>query len=97
MDDFLADKPLSNEAAARLNVVREQLEGKIKVLINLNSEIVGVCQVDNITCKIDKSEGLIAKLIKYKQKIASARSSPASHLTESLDSPTVTVGPAVKP
>ena len=28
VDDLLADEPLSNKAAARLNVVREQLEEK---------------------------------------------------------------------
>lgn len=97
VDDLLADESLSNEAAACLNVLHEQLEGKLKVLTNLDSKIVGLCQVDNITRQIDESEGNIMKLIECKQKIASAMSSPASHPTESADAPTITVGPAVKP
>ena len=74
VDDLLADETLLNEAAARLNVVLEQLEGKMKVLTNLDGEIVSLCQVDDITREIDESEGIIAKLIECKRKIASAMS-----------------------
>ena len=35
-DDLLADETLSNDSAAHLNVIREQLEGKMKVLTNLD-------------------------------------------------------------
>ena len=45
VDDLLADETLSNEAAAQLNVVREHLEGKMKVLTILNGEIVSLCQI----------------------------------------------------
>ena len=65
-DNLLADETLSNEAATQLNVVREQFEGKMKVLTNCDSEIVSLCQVDDITRKIDESEGIIAKLIDCK-------------------------------
>lgn len=37
VDELLEVTPLSSEAAAQLNVVCEQLEGKMKVLTNLNS------------------------------------------------------------
>ena len=70
VDNLLADETLSNEAAAQLNVVCEQFEGKMKVLTNFDGEIVSLCQVDDITRKIDKSEGIIAKLINCKLKIA---------------------------
>ena len=66
VDDLLADETLSNDSAARLNVIREQLEGKMKILTNLDGEIVSLCQVDDITRKIDESEGIIAKLIECK-------------------------------
>ena len=66
VDDLLADETLSNDSAARLNVICEQLEGKMKVLTNLDGEIVSLCQVDDITCEIDESEGIIAKLIECK-------------------------------
>ena len=97
VDDLLADETLSNEAAARLNVVREQLEGKMKVLTNLNGEIVSLCQVDDITREIDESEGIIAKLIECKRKIASAMSNPVSTSIISSDPVAATVRPAVKP
>ena len=66
VDDLLADETLSNDSAARLNVIREQLEGKMKILTNLDGEIVSLCQVDDITRKIDESEGIITKLIECK-------------------------------
>ena len=97
VDDLLADETLSNEAAARLNVVCEQLEGKMKVLTNLDGEIVSLCQVDDITREIDESEGIIAKLIECKRKIASAMSNPVSTSTISSHPVAATVRPAVKP
>lgn len=66
---LLANKPLFNEATACLNVVCEQLEGKMKVLTNLDNEIVGLCQVDNITREIDESEGIIATLLKISKRL----------------------------
>ena len=97
VDNLLADETLSNDFAARLNVIREQLEGKMKVLTNLNYEIVSLCQVDNITREIDESEGIIAKLIECKRKIAIVMSNPVSPLTLSSDPVSTTVGPTVKP
>ena len=97
VDDLLADETLLHEAAARLNVVREQLEGKMKVLTNLDGEIVSLCQVDDITREIDESEGIIAKLIECKRKIASAMSNPVSTSIISSDPVAATVRPAVKP
>ena len=99
VDDLLADETLSNEAAAHLNVVCEQLEGNMKVclLIDLDGEIVSLCQVDVITRNIDESERIIAKLIECKRKIASAMSNPVSYLTISSDPVAAAVRPAVKP
>ena len=47
VDDLVADETLSDEATARLNVVCKQLEGKMKVLTNLDGKIVSLCQVDD--------------------------------------------------
>lgn len=69
----------------------------MKILSNLHAEIVSLCQVDDITHEIDKSEGITVKLIECKRKIASAMSNPATPPTVSPDSHIVTVGPAVKP
>ena len=41
----------------------------MKVLTISNNKTAGLCQVDNITCKIDESEGII---MQYKLKNASA-------------------------
>ena len=97
VDDLLADKTSSNEAAACLNVVHEQLKGKMKALANLNGEILSLCQVDDITCKIEESEGILTKYIECKQKIASVMSNPVSSSTLSLDPVSAIVRPAVKP
>ena len=58
---------------------------------------MSLCQVDVITRKIDESEGIIAKLIECKQKIASALSNHVSYSTISLDPVAAAVRPAVKP
>ena len=85
MDNLLADETLLNEAVARLNIVRERLEGKIKVLTNIDGEIMSLCQIDDITCKIDESEGIITKVIECKRKVASAMSNSVSTSTISSD------------
>ena len=43
VDELLEVIPLSSEPAARLNIVHEQLEGKMMVLTNLDGEIVALC------------------------------------------------------
>ena len=43
VDELLEVTPLSSEAATRLNIVHEQLEGKMMVLTNLDGEIVALC------------------------------------------------------
>ena len=73
------------------------VRGEDEVLTNLDGQIMSLCQVDNITREIDESEGIIAKLIECKQKIASAMSNSVSTSTISSDLITATIKPAVNP
>lgn len=63
MEEILASPELSSEGTSRLKVIHEQLEGKMKVFSNLDSEIVGLCVLDDIEREIDESEATTAKLI----------------------------------
>ena len=44
----------------------------MKVISNLDSEIVGICVIDEIKREIEESKAITAKLIQSKQKIAAA-------------------------
>ena len=48
VDDLLSKSELDTEATARLRVIFEQLEGKSKLLSNLDSEVLSLCGMDNI-------------------------------------------------
>ena len=56
---------------ARPKVIYEQLNGKLKVLNDLDGEIVSICPVDDIEKEIEDAEAVIARLIEAKPKIDS--------------------------
>ena len=72
IEEILSNSELNSEATSRLLVIHEQLEGKRKVISNLDSEIVGICVIDEIEREIEESEAITAKIIQSKRKINAA-------------------------
>jgi len=64
---MLSKPKLDAEAKARLKVIFEQLEGKSKLLTNLDSKVLGLC-----VREIEESETITAKVIELKRRIDSA-------------------------
>ena len=92
VDNLLSKPELDTEATARLKVIFEQLEGKSKLLTNLDSEVLGLCLMDDIEKEIDESETITAKVIELKRRVAAATNTPAAGGTIShptLVTPTV--------
>ena len=54
---------------ARLNIIHEQLDGKMKQLIKLDNDIVSLCSAGEIEGEIEDSEDITAKIIEAKRKI----------------------------
>ena len=48
IEEILSNPELNDEATSGLQVIHEQLEGKMKVISNLDSEIVAICVIDEI-------------------------------------------------
>ena len=66
IEEILPNPKLSNEAISCLQVIHEQLERKMKVISNLDSQIVATCPIDEIEREIEESEAITAKLIQLK-------------------------------
>ena len=63
VDDIIATEgPLSAKQLQQLSV-KQQLDGKLKVLSDINKEILAKCDVDSIEWEIDESETVSAKIL----------------------------------
>ena len=69
VDNMLSKPEVDAEATARLKVIFKQLEGKFKLLANLDSEVLGLCEMDDIEREIEESETVTAKVIELKRRI----------------------------
>ena len=58
---------VSGEMVGRLNVIYEQLQNKLNVLQKIDNEVLAVCRVEDIECKIEDSEGVSARILDYKR------------------------------
>ena len=60
---------VTGEKVDYLNVIYEQLQNKLSVLQKIDNEVLAVCRVEDIECKIDDSEGISARILDYKRQI----------------------------
>ena len=68
MEELLhREEPLELPQRNRLNVIRQQLDGKLKMLSDMDKEILGQCELESIDAEIEESEVAIAKIIDCKQ------------------------------
>ena len=74
IDTVLAEESFNTDPTivSRLNVIHEQLNGKMKQFSNLDREIVMLCPIEEIEREIEDSEAITAKIIEAKRKIQSA-------------------------
>jgi len=63
------------KAKAQLKVIFEQLEGKAKLFMNLDSKVLGLCVMDDIEREIEESKTVTAKVIKL---VDAATSTPVT-------------------
>ena len=71
-------------------MIKQQLEGKLKLLNDMDRDILNHCEVDAIETEIDESELVIAKIINCNQQIDKAvASSPSSAAVPSQVTPTI--------
>ena len=64
VDDMLSSEgPMDIEWASQLNVKLQQLEAKLKVLSDIDKDILDKCEVGDIEHKINESEAVTAKIM----------------------------------
>ena len=89
-EGILRDDMIDSEQHSRLSVIKQQLEGKFKLLNDMNRDILNRCEVDAIETEIDESELVIVKIINCNQQIDKAVvPSPSSAAVPSRVTPTV--------
>ena len=81
-EEISHNESLDAEQRSRLNVIKQQLEGKLKLLNDMDKDILQHCEVDAIETEIEESENVIARIINCNQRIESivslTRSPPTS-------------------
>ena len=98
VDEMLAGEGLLEaEQLKQLSVKMQQLDGKLKVLSDIDKEILDKCEMDTIEREVDESEAISAKILQCKQRISDAITlvaapPPAAAATEAVSS-----GPSSKP
>ena len=91
VDDILAiEGPLSAEQLQQFNVKQQQLDGKLRVLSDIDKEILAKCDVNSIEREIDESETVSAKILECKQRISVAIKSTAATTDPTAMAPVVT-------
>jgi len=75
-DTLLAGDSPTSEQIACLRIIHEQLENKMQLLQSMDSEILTLCNLEDIEGKIEESEPIVAKILEYKCLILAALRSP---------------------
>ena len=70
VDTLLEGEPPTSEQLTRLNIIYEQLENKMQLLQGMDSEIVTLCNLDDVEGEIDESESVLAKILEYKGRVS---------------------------
>ena len=92
VDEMLAGEgPLESEQISRLNVKQLRLDRKLKLLSEINKEILSKCNIDAIEQEINESESVTDKIMSCKQRIQEAIKVPSAPVI------TPAVVPAVSP
>ena len=61
------DKPLGSPQQNWLNIITQQLDDKLKVLSDMDKDILSQCKLDLIDAEIEESEAVVARIIDCKQ------------------------------
>ena len=88
---------LEAEQLKQLSVKMQQLDGKLKVLSDIDKEILDQCEVDTIEREIDESEVISAKILQCKQRISDAITRVAATPPATATTGAVTSSPSNKP
>ena len=67
-----------------MSVKLQQLDGKLRVLNDIDKEILDKCEVDTIEGEIDESEAISARILDCKQRITEVIKSAAATATTIL-------------
>ena len=73
MNNLLSPKgPLHAERISRFNVKLQQVEAKLKILSDIDEDILSKCNIDDIEYEINKPKAVIARIIDCQQRIHEA-------------------------
>ena len=89
VDELLATgESLESEQLSRLHVKLQQLDEKLKLLSDIDNEILSKCNVDAIEQEINESKSVTDKMMSCKQRIQEAiKGSPETAVTTAIVPP----------
>ena len=70
VDTLLGGETPTSEQLVCLNIIYEQSENKMQLLQGMDSEIVTLCNLDNVEGEIDESECVLTKILEYKGRVS---------------------------
>jgi len=78
-EGILMNGSLTPDHRSKLTVINRQLDGKLRLLSDMDEKILNLCEVDAIESEVNESEAIVAKVIDCKLKIekSSVEPSPA--------------------
>jgi len=93
-EGILMNDSLTPDHRSKLTVIKQPLDGKLKLLSDMDEKILNLCEVDAIETEVNESEAIVAKVIDCKLKIEKSPVEPPPAVPPS--SPAI-VAPPVPP
>ena len=66
---LLSTVPLESAQKTQINVISQQLDNKLKILNDMDKDILEKCDVSAIATELEESEAVTAKILSCKQNI----------------------------
>ena len=87
-EELSLSESLEPSQRSRLNVIYQQLEGKLNLLSDMDKDILSRCEIEAIDTEIEESEAVVAKIINCKQRIKEVTTSRVSEAASLVLPPT---------
>jgi len=95
VDTLLAEELVTSEKVTRLNIIFDLLEHKLKLLNELDRQVLSLCSVDDVPREVDESETVLDKVMDYKRRISAVVRDPSA--ASSTHAPTVATTSVLPP
>ena len=68
-DVILSSDTQTPEQRSKLTVIKQQLDGKLKLLGEMDKKIMNFCELDAIEAEVNESKAIVVKIVDFKLKV----------------------------